>query len=127
MSNFFDYGHVGNPGELKNVGSDKLKLSFSVGFNRREKEGDEYVNATTWVSVEVWDKQASYLAKKLAKGTPVTVSGQIFLREWTDQEGNKRSQLRIKAERVIPHAKSPVDRAQAPTPPADESTEEPPF
>ena len=79
--------------ELKQVsGTDVLKMRVAedVGF------GDK--KATNWFSVDVW-RGASALAKILAKGSFVIVSGELVAREY-EAQGQKRTSLDVRADRV---------------------------
>ena len=48
----------------------------------------------------VWDKQAEACAKYLHKGSPVLVEGMLQTDEWKNDKGEKRSKLRVRANRV---------------------------
>lgn len=56
---------------------------------------------TCFVDIVAWDRQAATCAEHLRKGMPVFVEGKLQLDEWTDkQTGEKRTKLRIRADRV---------------------------
>jgi single-strand DNA-binding protein len=55
---------------------------------------------TTFVDVDVWEKTAEACCEYLAKGRKVAVSGELRYREWTTQDGQKRSTHSISAVRV---------------------------
>jgi len=50
--------------------------------------------------VEVWGKSAEACGEYLKKGSPLLVEGRLKLKEWTAQDGQKRSLLEVVAERV---------------------------
>jgi len=97
-------------------------LGLAVNENYKNKAG-ETVESTVFVDVEVWARQAETCAEYLYKGSPVFVEGRLKLDQWTNQQGEKRSKLRVRAERVqfLGAPKRGADTADAPhhsTPPA---------
>lgn len=74
-------------------------LGLAINENYKNKAG-ETVENTVFVDVEVWARQAETCAEYLYKGSPVFVEGRLKLDQWTNQQGEKRSKLRVRAERV---------------------------
>lgn len=74
-------------------------LGLAINENYKNKAG-ETVESTVFVDVEVWARQAETCAEYLYKGSPVFVEGRLKLDQWTNQQGEKRSKLRVRAERV---------------------------
>lgn len=98
-------------------------LGLAVNENYKNKDG-ETVESTVFVDVEVWARQAETCAEYLSKGAPVFVEGRLKLDQWTNQQGEKRSKLRVRADRVqfLGGAKRGAEIADAPrhsTPPAE--------
>ena len=50
--------------------------------------------------MSVWGRQAETSAEYLHKGSPVFVEGRLQLDQWETQQGEKRSKLRVRADRV---------------------------
>ena len=130
-------GRIANPGELKPVG-DHVKLGFRLAVDRRAKVAGEWRSIPTWWTVEIWDKDADFRAKRIAKGLQVTVLGEPYSEEWTTREGEKRTDLRVRAHSVLLPPRAAVDPAAepasdpqappAPRPaPAADAGDEPPF
>ncbi|MFA7257846.1 MAG: single-stranded DNA-binding protein [Kiritimatiellales bacterium] len=74
-------------------------LGLAINENYKNKAG-ETVESTVFVDVEVWARQAETCAEYLYKGSPVFVEGRLKLDQWTNQQGEKRSKLRVRADRV---------------------------
>ena len=55
---------------------------------------------TVFVDIEVWARQAETCAEYLCKGSPIFVEGRLKLDQWENQQGEKRSKLRVRADRV---------------------------
>jgi single-strand DNA-binding protein len=99
------------------------ELGLAVNENYKNKAG-ETVESTVFVDIEVWARQAETCAEYLSKGSPVFIEGRLKLDQWTNQQGEKRSKLRVRADRVqfLGSPKRGAETADAPQsslPPAD--------
>jgi len=74
-------------------------LGLAINENFKNKAG-ETVEQTCFVDVVVWGRQAETSAEFLQKGSPVFVEGRLQLDQWENQQGEKRSKLRVRADRV---------------------------
>lgn len=74
-------------------------LGLAVNENFKNKAG-ETVESTCFVDVVVWGRQAETTSEYLHKGSPVFIEGRLQLDQWESQQGEKRSKLRVRAERV---------------------------
>jgi single-strand DNA-binding protein len=74
-------------------------LGLAVNENFKNKAG-ETVEQTCFVDVVVWGRQAETASEYLHKGSPVFVEGRLQLDQWESQQGEKRSKLRVRADRV---------------------------
>lgn len=74
-------------------------LGMAVNETYKNKSG-ETVESTVFVDVEVWARQAETCAEYLSKGSPIFVEGRLKLDQWENQRGEKRSKLRVRADRV---------------------------
>ena len=90
-------------------------LGLAVNETYRNKEG-KTVESTVFVDVEVWARQAETCAEYLHKGSPIFVEGRLKLDQWENQQGEKRSKLRVRADRVqfLGSPKRTADTADAP-------------
>ena len=89
-----------NP-ELKYTpsGTAVTDLGLAVNESFKNKAG-ETVEQTCFVDVVVWGRQAETASEFLKKGSPAFVEGRLQFDQWENQEGEKRSKLRVRAERV---------------------------
>ena len=74
-------------------------LGLAVNESFKNKAG-EMVEQTCFVDVVVWGRQAETASEYLHKGSPVFVEGRLQLDQWESKEGEKRSKLRVRADRV---------------------------
>lgn len=74
-----------------------VRLAVNRKFRNRNQELKE---ETCFVTVVMWDKQAENCNQYLHKGSPVFVEGRLQYRAWDDANGQKRSTIEVRAERV---------------------------
>jgi single-strand DNA-binding protein len=74
---------------------------LGLAVNDSYKAQDGTIKETvTFINVEVWGRQAETCKQYLSKGRPVFIEGQLKLDQWETPQGEKKSQLRVRAERV---------------------------
>lgn len=73
--------------------------SFTVACERdyAPQDGQREVD---FIDVVVWKDRANFVDKYFTKGSAITVEGRLQMRDWTDNNGNKRRNAEINAERV---------------------------
>lgn len=74
-----------------------LNLAVSRTYLTKSSEQREEV---CFVRIVVWGKQAQSSAQYLSKGSPVLVEGRLQYDTWESKDGEKRSQIKVQAERV---------------------------
>ncbi len=95
-------GNLTQDPELRRIPSgtavSTLRLAVSESFN--SKSG-ERVERAIYLDVDVWDRQAETCQQYLSKGSPILIEGRLQMDTWDDKEtGQKRSRLKVRAERV---------------------------
>ena len=89
----------------RRVGPDgSLVLNFRVASNERrfDKASESWVNGESlYLSVSCWRRLAENAAS-LVKGDPVIVIGKLRTREWTTDQGERRSVVEMEASAVGP-------------------------
>ncbi len=75
----------------------KIGLAVSDTFVTKSGEKKEQ---TCFVDVDVWARQAETCGQYLTKGSPVLIEGKLQLDQWESKEGEKRSKLKVHADRV---------------------------
>lgn len=94
-------GNLTKDPELRFVPSGQAVANLRLATNRKYKAASgEWKEEVTYVSVEVWGKSAEACGEYLKKGSPLLVEGRLKLKEWTAQDGQKRSVLEVVAERT---------------------------
>lgn len=74
--------------ELKTTPSGVYVCTFSVAVNRRT--GRDQEPKTDFIDCVAWRNTAEFVSKYFHKGSSICVSGAIQVRNWTDNNGNKR-------------------------------------
>lgn len=67
--------------------------------DRRKNQAGEWVEDTQFVDVTLWGKTAETAGEYLGKGSPIHIEGRLKLETWED-DGQKRSKLKVVAERM---------------------------
>lgn len=101
MNRVFLMGNLTRAPELRKTPSGMAVSDLGVAVNEkyRNKAG-EVVETTCFADVVVWGKQAEACEQYLGKGSPVMVEGRLQLDQWQTESGEKRSRLRVRADRV---------------------------
>jgi single-strand DNA-binding protein len=114
-------GRVTADAEVRTTKNNKQVVSFTVVVNDyvKPKEGEgkefeEYFHCAYWLSTKVADH--------LLKGSIVTVSGRMYLNEYTGKDGNKYAQLAFHANAIKIIAKAGKRQATNAQPVADTAT-----
>ncbi len=95
-------GNLGADPELRYTPSGKAvaNLRVAVNHNYRDASG-EWQKETQWFTVEVWDQAAERVAEQVRKGNKVYAEGRLRTREWEGNDGQKRTSVEIRADRVL--------------------------
>lgn len=74
---------------------------FGIAVSERVKRGNDWVDAPVFVECLCWGKTAEFVAKNFQKGAGCSLIGRLQLDTWDDkQTGQKRSKMRVVAEKV---------------------------
>jgi single-strand DNA-binding protein len=80
-------------------GTAVAELGLATNEKYRNREG-ETVESTCFVDIVTWGKQAQVCGQYLTKGAPVLVEGRLQLDQWKTTDGQNRSKLRVRADRI---------------------------
>lgn len=101
LNKVFLIGNLTRDPELRYTPAGVAVSNLGVAVNRRfrDKTG-ELKEDVCFLTVTVWDKQAEACCQYLKKGSPVFVEGVLQSRSWETTDGQKRSTIDVRAERV---------------------------
>lgn len=80
-------------------GSQVTEFGMATGRKYTNKVGIEK-DDTVFVDISCWGNQAKACNEYLHKGSPVLIEGRLHLDSWETPEGEKRSKLRVVANKV---------------------------
>jgi single-strand DNA-binding protein len=94
-------GHLTRTPRLRNTSSGKAVCDFGLALNGRwlDLNGDSK-QETTFIDVTAWNQQAEVITEYCQKGRPIVVEGRLEQERWETPTGEKRSRLKVVAQRV---------------------------
>lgn len=94
-------GNLTRDPELKDLpsGTAVCNMGLALNENYTDRNGKK-VEKTCFVDIVVWERQAQTCAQYLRKGSPVLIEGRLEMSEWKTKEGETRSKLKVRADRV---------------------------
>lgn len=101
VNRVFLLGNLTRDPELRETASGMpvTDLGLAVNETYRNKDGEQ-VETTCFTDVVVWGRRAEACTQYLSKGAPVMVEGRLQLDTWEAEGGEKRSRIRVRADRV---------------------------
>lgn len=95
-------GRLTRDPELRSIPSGQAVASVGVATGRtwNDKDGQRQ-QQTEFHNVVLWRRLAEIASQYLHKGSKVYIEGRLQTREWTAQDGGKRSRTEIVAENLI--------------------------
>ena len=94
-------GNLTRDVELRALPSGADVASLRVAFTTRRRQGEQWVDKTNYMTVDVYGAQARACAQYLAKGSRVFVDAELDWRDWTTQDGQQRETVSLKARQVL--------------------------
>jgi single-strand DNA-binding protein len=103
LKKIFIIGNLGSDPVMRYTQDGTPVASFNVAVNERPRRGQaqeggqgaQAEETTTWFKVSAWRRQAEIVNDLLKKGTSVFVSGSLSVREFTGNDGVKRTSLDV--------------------------------
>ena len=94
-------GNLTRDPEVKYTPKGTAVCDLGIAINDAYKAQDGTIKETvTYVDVEVWGRTAENCKQYLTKGRPVFVEGQLRLDQWETPQGEKKSRMKVRADRV---------------------------
>lgn len=99
LNKVFLMGNLTRDPELRYTSSGTAVSDLSMAVNRRytTASGDKKED-TCFVDVTLWARRAEVASQYLKKGSPLFVEGRLQLDRWENNEGQKRSKLKVVAQ-----------------------------
>ena len=94
-------GNLTRDPEVKYTPKGNAVGDLAIAINDSYKAQDGTIKETvTYVDIEVWGRTAENCKQYLSKGRPIFVEGQLRLDQWESPQGEKKSKLKVRAERI---------------------------
>ena len=92
-------GRLTRDPEFRHTGNGTAVASFTLAVDRdyKSQDGDR---ETDFVDIVAWRSSAEFVSKYFTKGRMAVVSGRLQIRNWTDNDGNKRRSAEVVADNV---------------------------
>ena len=85
--------------EIRKTGNGTSVLNFTLAVDRdyTDDNGDQ---ETDFIDCVAWAHTADFVGKHFSKGDLMAVNGRLQIRNWEDDEGNRRRAAEIKVDNV---------------------------
>jgi single-strand DNA-binding protein len=101
LNKVFLMGNLTRDPEVKYTPKGTAVGDLAIAINDSYKAQDGTIKETvTYVDIEVWGRTAENCKQYLTKGRPIFVEGQLKLDQWESPQGEKKSKMRVRADRV---------------------------
>ncbi len=94
-------GNVGGTPEVRTLdnGTKVATLSLATNENYTKKDGSK-VEQAEWHRLEVWGSLVAIAESYVKTGDRLCIEGKIKTEEWEDKDGNPKSTVKIRVERI---------------------------
>lgn len=100
-NNVIVMGKMTRDPEIRTTPSGAKVCEISVAVSDSVKQGDKWVEETTFVDVTVWQKTAELVERFGGKGKTLLIAGRLKMDKWTDKATQQpRSKLKVVADSV---------------------------
>ena len=93
-------GRLTRDPELRRTGSGLAVASFSVAVERDYQSTETGKKEVDFINCVAWRQTGEFVNKWFTKGSMIVVSGRLQIRNWTDDNGIKRTIAEVVAENV---------------------------
>jgi single-strand DNA-binding protein len=92
-------GNLTRDPELKTLPSQMVVCDFSLAVNRRWKDADGGDREEVlFIDCAAFGKTGQLIGENLAKGRPIHIDGHLRLEQWEQEDGQRRSKIRVVVE-----------------------------
>ena len=92
-------GRLTRDPELRHTGNGTAVASFTLAVDRDFKNQDGKKECD-FIDIVAWRGTGEFVSKYFDKGSMAVVSGRLQIRNWTDNEGNKRRCAEVIADNI---------------------------
>ncbi len=113
LNKVFLIGRLTRDPEIRFLPSGTQITLFTLAVNRayKTKDSSEWKEETYFFDIEAFGFLAERLGKQLSKGTQILVEGSLRQDKWETPSGEKRSKIKVVAEKVNVLTPAKTERA----------------
>jgi single-strand DNA-binding protein len=94
-------GNLTRDPDLKYTASGTAVANFGLAVNRKYTDANgERAEDVCFVDIVAWNKLAEVCGEYLSKGQPVFVEGRLQMDSWEQEDGKRRSKLRVVTQNI---------------------------
>ena len=93
-------GRMTRDPELRRTASGVAVASFTIACDRDYNPKDGGEKEVDFIDCNAWRGTGEFVANNFSKGKMIIVSGRLQIRNWTDNDGNKRRSAEVVADSV---------------------------
>ncbi|MCD8008134.1 MAG: single-stranded DNA-binding protein [Clostridiales bacterium] len=100
LNNVSLQGRLCTDPELKYTQNNIAVLSLRIACDRDFRSNDSNAQTCDFINVVFWRKTAEFVEKYFSKGDMILVQGRLQVRDYTDNDGNRRYVTEVVVDRV---------------------------
>lgn len=102
LNKVFLIGNLTRDPELRYTSTGTAVGDLNIAVNHRftSRDTNEKKDEVVFVGVTVWGKQAEACGEYLTKGSSLFIEGRLQMDTWESKDGQRRTRLRVVAQRV---------------------------
>jgi len=93
-------GNLTRDVELRRTPQGTAVTDLGLAVNERVKRNDEWVDEANFFDITLWGRTAEVASEYLAKGSSVLIEGRLKYETWSQEDGSKRSKVKVVGERM---------------------------
>ncbi len=93
-------GNLTRDVELRRTPQGTAVTDIGLAVNDRVKRNDEWVDEANFFDITLWGRTAEVASEFLSKGSSVLIEGRLKYETWTQEDGSKRSKVKVVGERM---------------------------
>ncbi len=100
LNKIFVMGRLTRDPELRHTQSGTAVAAFTLAVDRDFKDKTTGEKVTDFIDCVAWRNTGEFVSKYFSRGRMAVVEGRLQLRDWTDQNGNKRRSAEVIVDQV---------------------------
>ena len=100
LNNITLQGRLTRDPELRHTGTGLAVTSFSIACERDFANKETGEKEVDFINCVAWRQTGEFVSKYFNKGAMIILSGRLQMRNWTDDQGNKRTTAEVVVDNV---------------------------